>query len=413
MAAHLLTDTQIRNAKPKKDKPYRLRDGEGLFLYVPTTGVKAWQLRYKLDKRHQTYTLGRLDRLSLAEAREEAAQKLKMVAQGLQLTTEKRLQRAQTIASSALTFGSYAKAWVKSESHRARWTEDYEDEVAASITNHLADLDSLPLTRITAAIAAPVLRRSERDTPDMAKKVRQRLRAIFDQAVEDGLVPANPIPVARRRKGASKRTHLPALTGRGEVGQVLRAADAAEVSRGVRRAHLLAAFTVQRVGEIVPAEWSEFDLETGIWAIPRVRMKMKDEDRGPHEIPLPSHLLSEVRDWRRMDGEDALFVCPAPRNDNHVTREALEKFYRRGLGLSGKHSPHSWRSVIKSWCADAGKDKDVVEAQLDHIVGSRVENAYDRAKRINLRHALLSWYEEELLRARDGAKVIQLNYDAA
>jgi len=149
---------------------------------VPTTGVKAWQLRYKLDKRHQTHTLGRLDRLSLADARDEAAQKLKMVGRGLQLTTGKRLQRAQTIASSASAFGSYAKAWVKSESRRARWTEDYEDEVAASITNHLADLDSLPLTRITAAIAAPVLRRSERDTPDMAKKVRQRLRAIFDQS---------------------------------------------------------------------------------------------------------------------------------------------------------------------------------------------------------------------------------------
>jgi hypothetical protein len=47
MAKHLLSDLRVRSAKAK-DKPYRLADGEGLHLFVATSGVKSWQFRYTL-----------------------------------------------------------------------------------------------------------------------------------------------------------------------------------------------------------------------------------------------------------------------------------------------------------------------------------------------------------------------------
>lgn len=78
-----------------------------------------------------------------------------------------------------------------SEARRAKWTPDYREEVAASLRNHLSKLDGLPISEITAAIASPHLRKIEHTAPDMAKKVRQRLRSIFDYAV-----------VADRRNGA-------------------------------------------------------------------------------------------------------------------------------------------------------------------------------------------------------------------
>lgn len=46
----MLTVKQIEAAKPK-EKPYRLLDGNGLYLYVPVSGKKVWQLRYKIGKR--------------------------------------------------------------------------------------------------------------------------------------------------------------------------------------------------------------------------------------------------------------------------------------------------------------------------------------------------------------------------
>ena len=177
----------------------------------------------------------------------------------------------------------------------------------------------------------------------------------------------------------------------------------------MRRAHLLAAFTAQRISEIVGARWTEVDLEGGVWSIPRDRMKRKDAERGPHLVPIPPKLLETMREWHRSDGTPDGFVCPAPRGDGSITREAVEKFYRRGLNLSGKHSPHSWRSVLSTWGNDAGEDADAVEAQLDHVTGSKVKAAYDRAQRLRRRADLMAWHEDALISARDGAKVLPLS----
>ncbi|MGB1848219.1 MAG: integrase arm-type DNA-binding domain-containing protein, partial [Pseudohongiellaceae bacterium] len=40
-----LTDTQIRNAKPKS-KEYNLADGQGLYLRVKPSGSKEWVFNY-------------------------------------------------------------------------------------------------------------------------------------------------------------------------------------------------------------------------------------------------------------------------------------------------------------------------------------------------------------------------------
>jgi integrase len=136
-------------------------------------------------------------------------------------------------------------------------------------------------------------------------------------------------------------------------------------------------------------------------------MKMhKDQQRGPHDVPLPPALLALLNEWRAADGKDATYVCPAPRDcDRPITPEGVEKFYRDVLKLAGKHSPHSWRSAFSTIARDAGKDPDSIEAQLDHLVGNKVAAAYDRAKRLKLRRELMNWYEQTLLAARDGATV--------
>lgn len=38
-----LTDTQVKNAKPR-DKEYKLTDGMGMFLHIPPKGCKYWQM---------------------------------------------------------------------------------------------------------------------------------------------------------------------------------------------------------------------------------------------------------------------------------------------------------------------------------------------------------------------------------
>lgn len=405
---HLLGAIEVAKAKAKP-AAYRLADGGGLFLWVPRSGVKTWQFRYRHGGKPQTATFGKFsDTQGLAWARAKADEARSRVEDGDHLTRVKAVKKATKHAAAGNTFAKVSVAWLKSEAKRAKWTPAYRDEVEASLTNHLSKLDSLPLVEITAAMAAPYLRKVERTAPDMAKKVRQRLRSILDYAVEDGVIAGNPIPAPRRRKRGTERAHLPATLAKEGVGAILRAADKAEVGKGVRRAHLLSVFTAQRIGEIVGAQWPEINLQSAVWSIPRDRMKRKDEERGPHLVPIPPRLLDQVREWKRVDGDDAIYVCPSSSGDAPITREAVEKFYRRGLKLTGKHSPHSWRSVLSTWANDAGEDSDAVEAQLDHVTGGTVKVAYDRAKRLDRRADLMAWHEDALIAARDGAKVVQL-----
>ena len=429
MARHTLTDKQVRNFRPK-EKPYRKFDGDGLALLISPTGSRSWQLRYRLGGKEQTASLGKLERVSLAEARIAAEAARKVAADGHHLTAVKHTAKVQRRVEAANTFGAFAASWSLREARRQKWSPDYLVEVEASLRNHLSDLNRLPMTKITAVIVAPLLIAIEESAPHMVEKVRRRLRAIFDDAVEQGILTGNPLPAMRRRRKI-ERKHYPAVTDLTELGAILRAARASDPCKGIQRAHLVLAFTSLRVSEVVGAMWPEFSLdgvdvpagqgrgvrhdpEAGDWSVPRERMKRKDENRGPHVVPLPPALLAELREWRESDGPDAVYVCPAPRDPSKpITAEGVEKFYRNALGLGGKHSPHSWRSAFSTVAREAGKDGDSVESQLDHVVGDKVAAAYDRAKRLKLRRELMTWYERTLIAARDGAVVVKIGRQKA
>jgi integrase len=410
MARHLLTDIHVRNAKPR-DKPYRLKDGDGLFLFVPPSGARAWQYRYKIDGKSQTSTLGKVDNVSLEQARERANAARKLAADGKHVTTAKRVARATVAANQATTFEAVAEAWMRKR--RAKpWSKTHSAQVRASINGHLAALKPLPVTEITARLVTPILAKVERRAPLMHEKVRRRLHRIMDHAVVQGALERNPLPTPEPERRNDRR-HFPAITALPGLGEILRAARATDPAKGIQRAHTLLVFTAQRVSEVVGATWSELDLQAGTWAIPRERMKRKDVERGPHEVPLPPALLATLREWRIADGADATMVCPAPRDATRsITPEGVEKYYRDVLKLQGKHSPHSWRSAFSTVAREAGKDSDVVEAQLDHVVGSKVASAYDRSKRLALRRELVRWYERELIAARDGATIVELKREA-
>ena len=63
-----LTNTQIKNAKPK-DKQYKLSDQGGLYLLVRTNGSKVWKYDYRLNDKRLTLTIGTYPETTLAEAR--------------------------------------------------------------------------------------------------------------------------------------------------------------------------------------------------------------------------------------------------------------------------------------------------------------------------------------------------------
>ena len=59
-----LNDRQIRNAKPTEaGKKAKLFDGGGLYLEVTPAGGKIFRLKYRIDGKEKTLTIGKYSQL--------------------------------------------------------------------------------------------------------------------------------------------------------------------------------------------------------------------------------------------------------------------------------------------------------------------------------------------------------------
>ena len=118
-------------------------------------------------------------------------------------------------------------------------------------------------------------------------------------------------------------------------------------------------------------------------------------------------MADELRQWQNDIGSKG-FVFPSPTGNKHIGREGVEKMYRITLKLSGKHSPHGWRSAFSTLTHDHGFAHDVIELTLDHVHANEVARAYDRGERFIERVKLLEWWGQQLSAAQHGATIIPL-----
>lgn len=76
-----LTDTVIKQAKPR-DKPYRMSDSGGMYLWITPSGGKLWRWAYMHEGKEKLMALGKYPDVSLATAREQHAASRKLLASG-------------------------------------------------------------------------------------------------------------------------------------------------------------------------------------------------------------------------------------------------------------------------------------------------------------------------------------------
>jgi len=74
-----LTDTQIKNAKPRS-KQYKLTYGQGMYLLIKTNGSKLWRLEYSFNKKRNTHAIGSYPSIKLKDARKRLAEAKELLA---------------------------------------------------------------------------------------------------------------------------------------------------------------------------------------------------------------------------------------------------------------------------------------------------------------------------------------------
>jgi hypothetical protein len=106
-----LTDTRVRTAKPQQ-KPYKLGDTEGLFLFITPAGGKLWRLKYRFAGKEKLLALGKYPQVTLADARDSKDKARKSVEQGIDPSLLKQRAKRQAVEDGGNTFATIATEYV-------------------------------------------------------------------------------------------------------------------------------------------------------------------------------------------------------------------------------------------------------------------------------------------------------------
>jgi integrase len=143
--------------------------------------------------------------------------------------------------------------------------------------------------------------------------------------------------------------------------------------------------TATRSGEVLGAQWSEFDLEKRIWTIPATRMKTKRE----HRVPLSDRAMELLVRQKEYSTSDQYVFTGYNTKYNRVRLD--NKSMRMLLWTMGVQvTVHGFRSSFRSWSAEQTHfDFYLLELCLAHAVGSEVVRAYLRGDALEKRRVIM------------------------
>jgi integrase len=396
----------------QRKKAGRHPDGNGLFLLVSNTGIRAWAFRWKEGGRGQIATFGHYPEVGLLEARKVAAE-CRLGDPRMVLAALRRPRKGiPTFGEKGIpTFGQCAAEYIAT--HEVGWrSAKYRWQWAATVlgqgtgrdgnkTRHdyCASLRDKPVSDITKLDVLEVLEPIWLSKTKNAAKTLQRIERVLDYA-------------KARHRTEKNATHWPdrenAARWRGQLSNILPKPNKVAPTKhqpavpypempalmarlrsteGVAaRAIEFAILTAGRSGEVRGATWGEIDMTAKLWTVPGERMKAGLE----HRVPLSKRAVAVLREAEKMRmhaGPDAL-VFPGLRDGRPLSGATLAMVLRRlvvGVTVHG-----TARSSFRDWAGDCTAfPRDLIEQALAHVIADKTEAAYRRSDALERRRELM------------------------
>ena len=366
----------VKKIKAFKD-PGMHSDGQitGLYLNVAETGSKSFIQRITFGGRRRDIGLGGYPSISLATAREWAKDNRSLVASGKEPLSAKDRRKVVPIPMLyAPTVRDIAGVAYEQAVEAKRWT--HEKNVRAWATRYLKHVDPVigetPIEHVDKHELRDLLAGILSRTPETGKAVKDILNLIFEHAVWEELIDANPVRQIPRGQLPSTpaQTHFKAMPFT-QIADALHTLDKSDASLTNKLAIRLLALTAVRSRSVRLATWDQFDLEDAVWYIPETLMK----DRKKFRALLSSQSLAVLRVAKALNPDSDL-VFPNGRG-NPFSDSAYSKLFRE---LAIPATPHGFRSSFSEWGHRVEQaDFAVVEHSLAHVVGGKVTRAYLRS----------------------------------
>lgn len=379
----LLNDKKIKALLPSDkctpNKPDKVSDGNGLQLWVRTTGSKTWVLDYRLNGKRQNLVIGKYPAMSLQQARLKNNEVRELIKQGI----DPKAQKYTTVDSGINQFANLAQQWHdkrKTTIKAGTFSRDYS-LYERDIKPFIGDKD---ITTITPLEILEIAHRIEnRGAGDMARRAIGQIGQVFTYAMRLGIVTYNPTYKLSQALTPRQQKNFARITIN-QLPQLLSDIDSYKGDPLTKLGFYLLAYTFVRTNELRFMQWNEVDWQGKLWRIPAERMKMN----RPHIVPLAPQVLDILKQIKDFGLSDTYVLFNSSRQQpysENVFTNALKK-----MGYRDVMTGHGFRGLASTTLHERQYMHEAIELQLAHDSESKTSKAYNGAKHLPYRVKMMN-----------------------
>lgn len=330
---------------------YKDTKEKGLVLLASNGGAKTFYFYAKVNKKPERIKLGSFPKMTVEEARKEAGIIRGQVLSGKSPTEEKkRLQKE-------ITFGEMFKQFMERYSKPFKRSWKYDEREVNKFLTHWFSRKASQISK------AEIQRLHEKIHNEnglyQANRILERIRAIYNKALEWGWEGINPTNGIKKFREHSRDRFLQA----DELPRFFQALSEEE-NEIARDYILMSLLTGARKQNVLSMQWKEIDFTAKTWRIP------KTKNGDSLTIPLVGQTIAILKRCRERNSEIALenkeYVFPGSGKKGHLTdpKKAWKRILRKAR--INDLRIHDLRRTLGSWQAATGATTAIIAKSLGH-----------------------------------------------
>lgn len=344
-----INETFVKKVEPPTVNHKIHYDSEipGFGLRVTRAGTKSFILNYHIYKRERRFTIGQFPAWTAAAARDKAKELRRLVDQGID-PLEERIERREA--------PTVADLWIEYESvHLPKLALRSQKDQQGMWTNYiLPELSSVAVRDLSSRQTDRLHANITEKTPTRANRVLEVLRTALNLAIRWGWIEKNPADGFPRNAEHSRERYL----SQDEYELIFAALEKMPNQKAANAIRLIV-LTGARRGEVLGLEWSEVDLERGIWNRP----PHKSKDRKAKRIPFSNEALVLLNTMH--DEADSNFLFPTSKGTPMPDLNRPWRWLKEATGLTDIRI-HDLRHSFASVLVSSGKTLETIGKLLGH-----------------------------------------------
>jgi len=320
----------------------------GFGIRVTKKGVKSFVLNYVVNGRERRYTIGKYGAWTTAAAREKAAELKRQVDNGIDPLAIKQAERAAM---------SVKELWKEFEKrHLPSLVDRSQKDVASMFANYiLPELGTVRLKDLSGAQIDDLHKHvTQKGGSTRANRVLEALRSAINKGIRWGYCEKNPADGFKRNAEEAKENYL-------TPAQLETVFDKLNEMPNEKAANIIRMLilTGARIGEVLRAEWTHFDLDKALWIKPSSHTKQKKV----HKVPISLETIELLEGIKENNSSKYLFPSEKGKPMHDIKKPWA--WLRKEANIKG-YRIHDLRHTFASLLITEGENLAVIGKLLGH-----------------------------------------------